>query len=188
MPFTTSLDASVRPYILTEYTREWRVVRVRAYRTLGEMAIAAWGAADKLAHNRSWWPYAMDAVTQTATSTYGKQYNVAELVPWGRKLWWNNVPSIGPWRQPEFRRGPWPNIHKMRGGWRASHPKVQAEQRLNASVLLEEGEVSARPSRGRGYMPTDRDRRWTDRGGRGWKNQHKGVKSWDRPEQHGKAG
>ena len=187
MPVIIPQDANVRPFILTEYNRQWQVVRVRTYRTLEDMAVGAWSAADQLARNNRWWPYAEDPVTQTATHLFGKRYVVADLVVWGRKLWGRDIKAIGPYRYPEHRRGSWPNIHKRRGGWRASHPHVQAEQRLNASVLLEEGEIAARPSRGRGYMPTGRDRRWTDRGGRGWKNQHKGLKSWDHPARHGKG-
>ena len=71
-----------------------------------------------------------------------------------------------------------PGIAKQRGGYGIfRQPHTQAERRLNACVLTEDGEVPARPVRN--HLPSVWDDDFRHRT-RNWKAQHKGRKAWDR--------
>lgn len=187
MPVTISPAADARPYTLTEYDRNWFVVRVQRFASLEALAAAARVNSWHHAENRRWttsW-LAGKPVRQVAHNFRNKTLPVDELVAWvdnhhAARLWHSYRPEV------EWRCEPVPGVRKQRGGSGRRRWKTQQERRDNALVLKEEGEVAARPCRRGGYLPHSWDWSPYAKGQRGWKGQHKGRKSWDRPAPHGK--
>lgn len=83
-------------------------------------------------------------------------------------------------KQPYSGQGPVPGVSNTRGRgrWRR-RIHTRTELRLNALVVHEEGEVSARASRCGTNLPDTRDGYARDPQ-RSWKAQGKGRKAWDR--------
>jgi hypothetical protein len=188
MPVIISPAADARPYTLTEYDRNWFVVRVQRFASLEALAAAArvnsWRHADNRRWTTSW--LTGKPVRQVAHNFRNKTLPVDELVAWvdnhhAARRWYSYRPEV------EWRSEPVPGIRKQRGGSGRRRWKTQQERRDNALVLKEEGEVAARPCRRGGYLPHSWDWSPYAKGLRGWKGQHKGQKSWDRPARHGKA-
>ena len=77
--------------------------------------------------------------------------------------------------------GPVPNVHKTRGGngyFRNIH--TTSELRMNALVVIEDGEVQARMARTSTNLPNSWDDVSYGRRSRGWKAQRKSFKAWMR--------
>jgi len=124
------------------------------------------------------------------TNASGQRLAIAELLELGRaqsesshlarRRRWYHLPVY-------CGHGPVPGVHKRpasSGYFR--RVGTHTERRLNALVLREEGEVASRPAR-QGYnLPSSWDDVHRDRQ-TGWKAQHKGRKSWDRPEGPGRS-
>ncbi len=75
--------------------------------------------------------------------------------------------------------GPVPNIRKSRGGsgyFRRMH--TISDRRMNALVVVEDGEVPARMARTGRNLPNDWDDDSFGRRSRGWKAQRKSRKAW----------
>ena len=111
-------------------------------------------------------------------SHHNKPLHLGELL--GQLSWLPaHLKPVWPWKRNfSFRRGPVPGIAKRRGGHGIfRQPHTQAERRLNACVLADDGEVPARPVRN--SLPSVWDDCWRHRT-RNWKAQHKGRKAWDR--------
>ncbi len=179
MPSPIAQDASAaRPCQLVELTASGRVVRTREFDSLADLAKAAARASYSLDYEaRFGWPGA--AVRQQAFSARGRPLATEELVAWGRRLF---EALYAHRRFPGYvrRRGPVHGIRKWRGGGGYFRGvRTMAETRLNALVLVEEGEVGCRPSRRERNLPHS----WDDvprHRERSWKSQHRGRKSWDR--------
>jgi len=184
MQFITT-GAQVPPYKLVTYNRYREVLHERSFKTKEELAAAAYSNSWYIRENQRGWDYEFSnrVVNQKAFSPNGKLINVAELVAWATRL-----SHEARWNRPSnayvFRRGSVPGIRGWGGGPGTRPYRVQAERRLNAFVLAEEGEVPARACRQGFCLPDSWDGRPRTRD-RSWKAQHKGRKSWDRPEQHG---
>jgi len=188
MPIITQPAADARPYTLTEYDRNWFVVRVLRYASLEALAadarINAWRHADN--HRSLAWLSGMP-VRQVAVNFRNKTLPVDELVAWAHNSYAARRQNIYAPVVAEWRQGPVPGVSKRRGGSSRRRWRTQQERRDNAFVLLDEGEVAARPCRRGGYLPHSWDWSPYAKGLRGWKGQHKGRKSWDRPVRHGAA-
>ena len=116
--------------------------------------------------------------TVRVVSRHNKPLHLGEWL--GQPPWLPDHPNpVWQWqRHFSFRRGPVPGIAKRRGGHGIfRQPHTQAERRLNALVLAEDGEVPARPVRN--HLPSVWDDDFRHRT-RNWKAQHKGRKAWDR--------
>lgn len=73
---------------------------------------------------------------------------------------------------------PVPRTGRKRSAY-SRNPKTQAERRMNALVVLEEGEVGARPIRCARYLPSA-SAEWPRHVETCWKRQRKGRKAWCR--------
>ena len=177
-------DAAARPYQLIGLNYMFQPVLEQRFATLEELAISASGMAREVAQNlSSWLPGAGHAVRLKALSGRDKPLAIASLVAWGRRL--QLASYRGRYDNFVFRQGSVSGISKWRGGSSVRNCQVQNERRSTAMVLREEGEVPARSVRlGRQLPDSWEGRRRIYQGC--WKSQHKGIKSWDRPAQHGK--
>ena len=116
--------------------------------------------------------------TVRVVSRHNKPLHLGELL--GQAPWLPAHPNpVWHWgRHFSFRRGPVPGIAKRRGGYgHYRQPYTQGERCLNSMVLVEDGEVPARPVRN--HLPSVWDDDFRHRT-RNWKAQHKGRKAWDR--------
>ena len=116
--------------------------------------------------------------TVRVVSRHNKPLHLGELL--GQMSWLPaHLKPVWPWKRNfTFRRGPVPGIATRRGGYGVfRQPHTQAERRLNACVLADDGEVPARPVRNSLPSVWDDDFRHRTRN---WKAQHKGRKAWDR--------
>lgn len=187
MPVIIKPDVDARPYTLVEYDRNWFLVRTRRFATLAELAAAAYANSFRLAENSRWpceW-LTGKPVRQLAYNLRGKLLAVDELATWGSKLRFSSWRPAFPQQNPVWRQDPVRGTGKRRGGSARRRWRTQQERRDNAFVLKDEGEVAARPTRCGGYLPNSWDWSPYAKGLRGWKGQHKGRKSWDRPARHG---
>ena len=118
-------------------------------------------------------------LTIHAVSPRDKLLHVGELLAQHRKRLAQAYPVA--WRKPKPftpRSGPVPGTGKRRGSRWFRYIHTEAERRLNALVLAEEGEVAARPRRRKGLPNTwDEFERRPDTS---WTAQRKGRKAWDR--------
>lgn len=122
-----------------------------------------------------------------ATSERGRTYALDELmVAAGRRIQegyelrqllrqWGSVTV------PAYRRAPVPRTGRRPRYGRSwlRRPRTEAERRLNALVVVEDGEVPARSRRQGQALPSS----WDDiprEIPHGWKDQHRGRKSWDK--------
>lgn len=181
----TTRAAVADQYQLIGLNYQWQPVYESRYATLEELAKAASWSAYEVERNRSsWMPLESEAVRHKALNPRGKLLAINELVAWGRRL--RTASYRSRYDNFEFRVGSVSGIRKWRGGSHTKNHQVQNERRGTALVVREDGEVSARAVRLDSYLPDS----W---GGRRrivqhcWKSQHKGIKSWDRPAQHGKG-
>lgn len=186
MTTTIMTGATARPYRLINLNRSQQELRTEEFDSLEDLACAAYRAHRSLKENtHRWFLPSASAVYQKALTPRGKPLAIQELVAWGARITWTRYS-----RQYRagyvWREGSVPDLRKWRGGSNTRPYRVQGERRLNALVIIEDGEVPARVTR-RGYgLPDSRDGRPRTRQ-RSWKSQHKGCKNWDRPARHGKA-
>ncbi len=185
MPSPIAQDASAaRPCQLVELTRYGRVVRTREFASLEALAIAASRASYSLSYALRY-GLCNEAVRQLAYSGRGHPLALEELVAWGARVLEARYAAR---RFPGYvrRRGPVHGIRKWRGGGGYFRGvRTMSETRLNALVLVEDGEVGCRPSRRERNLPHS----WDDvprHRERSWKSQHRGRKSWDRVRVAGK--
>lgn len=154
-------------------------LEVRTYPSLEALGEAAYWLH---AHRGCW------LKSLTATSEQGRTFAVEELMAAAgrriqegyvlRQLLWQR----GSLTEPAYRRAPVPRTGRRTSYGRSwlRRPRTEAERRLNALVVFEDGEVPARNRRRGRALPSS----WDDiprEIPRGWKDQHKGRKSWDKP-------
>ena len=133
--------------------------------------------------------FALRAMRSTAhyeaSDPFGKLLPMATLLARGRVLVERKERTryryLSRWKFPVYCGvGPVPGVRKWRGGRRCMRRmKTTGEQRLNALVLREEGEVAVRAARNAHNLPSSWDDHLIQREC-SWKSQHKGAKSWDR--------
>ena len=180
------------PYLLIERDRAGRVIRTRAYDTLQALAEKSRWAVYRLTGfpGQPRYNLVSDAGDQAfagsaeAWSPGGRRMCVNELAAYGRRLareaFANRYGAVY-----VHRSGPVPGTGRRSGGRYYRRMATMAERRLNALVLVEEGEVAARPVRCGRCLPSD----WDDyvrHKERSWKSQHKGRKAWDRGDRPGR--
>lgn len=153
--------------------------RVEHFSSVEEMGSAAHALA---LHARLWAPIK----SVTAQSDHGHRFSVPELVAatenrYREESWrrWR-LRHLGGDLPAPFRRAPVPYTGKRPRYSRSylRQMRTMAERRLNALVLVEEGEVPARACRTSHNLPSS----WDDiprEHDHGWKARHKGRKAWD---------
>lgn len=176
-------DVIVRPYKLIGLNYQNMPVTEQSYATLEELARGASSSSYYLQRcmsdgYRLW----NEAVSQKAFGPRNKPLVLDDLVAWGRRLRYTGFYSR--YGTYVYRCGPVSGVRKWRGGSSNTNARTQSERRLNAMVVTEDGEVSARAVRQGTHLPCSWDGRYRN-SERCWKSQHKGGKSWDRPVRHG---
>lgn len=110
----------------------------------------------------------------------GKSLDVEEVLAWWLN-WCHQLYLSRRFAGHVYRGGPVPGVHRRGRYCGFRRIRTTAERRLNALVLVEEGEVAARACR-QGYSLPDSWDDYSRNRERCWKRQHKGRKAWDRPK------